>query len=268
MWYLIVPPIIVVASLAFVLWYLSRKGADPLVAEEVSRLQEKTASPVSFPRIKTFFLRLLEKMAYRFKVMLLRMHNTLHNVTHSLKESQRRFQVKLPMSAPLKRSLKQSVISETEQDVKRVGGVRGFWKKRQENPGKVGEETVIFSQTQNESAIDELPHQGSAAIVQTNASLESPPVSRPMVSAAATHPDDERARARESNPRETELIARISANPKDFEAYEALGDYYLEIGNLQDAKQCYRQVLKLSPAQRVAKIKIRRLEKALSQRME
>lgn len=59
------------------------------------------------------------------------------------------------------------------------------------------------------------------------------------------------------------LVERISMNPRDIEAYERLGDYYLEQGNLSDAKECYRQVLKLSPAYRLVKIKIRRLERLL-----
>lgn len=59
------------------------------------------------------------------------------------------------------------------------------------------------------------------------------------------------------------LVERISMNPRDIEAYERLGDYYLEQKNLVDAKECYRQVLKLSPAYRLVKIKIRRLERLL-----
>lgn len=59
------------------------------------------------------------------------------------------------------------------------------------------------------------------------------------------------------------LVERISLNPRDIEAYERLGDYYLEQQNLVDAKECYRQVLKLSPAYRLVKIKIRKLERLL-----
>jgi cytochrome c-type biogenesis protein CcmH/NrfG len=60
------------------------------------------------------------------------------------------------------------------------------------------------------------------------------------------------------------MIARIARDPKDFTSYEALGDYYLESENIRDAKECYRQVLKLSPVHRMVKIKIRRLEKLLT----
>jgi hypothetical protein len=37
----------------------------------------------------------------------------------------------------------------------------------------------------------------------------------------------------------------------------------MDNGNIKDAKECYRQVLRLSPANRDVKMKIRRLEKML-----
>lgn len=85
---------------------------------------------------------------------------------------------------------------------------------------------------------------------------EMPEVSEEMLADATTP----------KNQLEEILIERISMNPRDIEAYERLGDYYLEQDNLTDAKECYRQVLKLSPAYRLVKIKIRRLERLLEKR--
>jgi tetratricopeptide (TPR) repeat protein len=234
MWYLIIPPIIVVVSLSFVLWYLSRKGADPAVAKKALELQGEAKQKTSFPRVKTFFLRLLEKMAYSFKVKSLKAHNTLHNLTHSIKEKQRRFQTKV--SAEELSEQKQN----SEQPVK---SPMSFWRRYKKDKEDVG-------------------------TVQSVASEEPSPILRPMVSETAARPEKERVVTREQGLREAELISRISGNPKDFAAYEELGDYYLEIGNLKDAKECYRQVLKLSPAERMVRIKIRRLEKILSQEAE
>ena len=59
------------------------------------------------------------------------------------------------------------------------------------------------------------------------------------------------------------LIKRIAVNPRDIEAYERLGDYYLERENHSDSLECFRQVLKLSPAHHKAKTRIRRLESIL-----
>ncbi len=62
------------------------------------------------------------------------------------------------------------------------------------------------------------------------------------------------------------LIDRIAANPKDIEAYERLGEYYLEIENWNYAKECFKQVIKLNPKNTNAKSKMRKLEKILSRR--
>lgn len=261
MWYLIVPPIIVVVSLSFVLWYLSRKGADPLVAAKVSRLEGEAEQKVSFLRTKTYFLRLLEKTAYRFKVISLKVHNALHNLTHSLKESQRRFQAKSVVPELSEKMTEQTGAAEQKPDIGRADESRSFLKRYREKKEKTREETVS-SQTEKEITAEQATLSTPAIV------LESPLSARPMVSETVTHPEKERAVTREQSLREAELIASISANPKDFAAYEQLGDYYLEIGNVKDAKECYRQVLKLSPVQRMARIKIRRLEKILSQETE
>lgn len=60
------------------------------------------------------------------------------------------------------------------------------------------------------------------------------------------------------------LIERIAANPKDVEAYERLGEYYMEIENFEFAKECFKQVIKLSPANRNAKYTLKKLERLLS----
>ena len=99
---------------------------------------------------------------------------------------------------------------------------------------------------------------------------------RPMVSQKVTKPEEKKAAPPVvvppapapviKNQLEDILVERIASNPRDLEAYERLGEYYMEQGNLQDAKECYRQVLRLSPVHRLAKIKIRRLEKLLEQK--
>ncbi|MDQ1283993.1 MAG: hypothetical protein QG620_341 [Patescibacteria group bacterium] len=59
------------------------------------------------------------------------------------------------------------------------------------------------------------------------------------------------------------LIERIAANPKDVEAYERLGEYYFEIGNYDHSKECYKQVMKLSPGNIGARSRMRKLERML-----
>jgi tetratricopeptide (TPR) repeat protein len=59
------------------------------------------------------------------------------------------------------------------------------------------------------------------------------------------------------------LIERIALNPKDIEAYERLGEYYMEIENFEFAKECFKQVIKLDPTNKNVKYKMRRLEYVL-----
>ncbi|MCX6761862.1 MAG: tetratricopeptide repeat protein [Candidatus Moranbacteria bacterium] len=83
---------------------------------------------------------------------------------------------------------------------------------------------------------------------------------RPIISDHVVVPK----RRRETKSRLEELlIERIAANPKDIEAYERLGEYYLEVKNLEHSKECFKQVLRLNPTNRNARYKIRKLEKIL-----
>ncbi|KKQ53605.1 MAG: hypothetical protein US70_C0001G0009 [Parcubacteria group bacterium GW2011_GWD2_38_11] len=82
---------------------------------------------------------------------------------------------------------------------------------------------------------------------------------RPMVRETVTMPQQKRTK--EKNKLEEALIKRIAINPRDIEAYERLGDYYLESENFQDSLECFRQVLKLSPVHHKARLRIRRLER-------
>jgi len=83
---------------------------------------------------------------------------------------------------------------------------------------------------------------------------------RPFVSDHVVVPK----RRRETKSRLEELlIERIAANPKDIEAYERLGEYYLEVKNLEHSKECFKQVLRLNSGNRNARYKIRKLEKIL-----
>ena len=99
-----------------------------------------------------------------------------------------------------------------------------------------------------------------SSMVQSDSSvLPEKQVLRPMVRATATMP--QQTRLKEKNKLEDALIKRIAINPRDIEAYERLGDYYLENENFQDSLECFRQVLRLSPAHHKARLRIRRLER-------
>ncbi len=85
---------------------------------------------------------------------------------------------------------------------------------------------------------------------------------RPLIRETAVRPQ---AQTKDKSQMEDVLIRRIAINPRDIEAYERLGDYYLESRNHQDSLECFRQVLKLSPDHYKARLRIRRIEKMARQ---
>lgn len=82
----------------------------------------------------------------------------------------------------------------------------------------------------------------------------------PIISDKVVQPE---SKSETKDKLEVALVDRVAQNPQDIEAYERLGDYYIERGNNQDALECFRQVLKMSPVHRKAKIQVRKLERIM-----
>ena len=59
---------------------------------------------------------------------------------------------------------------------------------------------------------------------------------------------------------EQKYIDRIAQNPKDVDAYRALGFIYLAAGNFSDARACLRQVLKFRPEDAAIKQKLEEIK--------
>lgn len=247
MWYLVVAPIVVVICLSFLVWYLSRKGDDPAIVEKVLA-HTGGDNGISFPRTKEFFLRILEKSGQHFKVFFLRMHNAFHEFTQSVRASRRKVHTALSAG-------EQAIVVSTPPEVvsvpKTMEGVTEGVKDE-------------YTKTEDVLTMPIVRRERSAAQRENLTEEKKDVTPRPMVSEVAVHPEKKKRIARPNTVHEEDLIAKIARDPKDFTAYEALGDYYLEMENIKDAKECYRQVLKLSPVHRMVKIKIRRLEKLLT----
>ena len=71
---------------------------------------------------------------------------------------------------------------------------------------------------------------------------------------------EEKPLIKEDKVKESALIYRIAENPKDIEAYRELGDYCLAVGNIKDAKEAFKMVLKLRPRDLKAKSCLRDIE--------
>jgi tetratricopeptide (TPR) repeat protein len=257
MWYLIIPPFIIVLSLGALLWFLSRRMSDSDIAEKLSSLKESTQAESQSRALsrKAFFLKLLETLASKFKIATLRIHNFFQ---HSL-ERLRRQRTEID-------TMRKNIDGEAERHSEEESG-----------PRKSSEESRPVTFFENHSfskpIIQERP--GFNAPVPTRGTAEYVP-GGPMLRDEVVHPEPVSNRRSEgpyagspvtqSGPREEALIARIVENPRDAAAYEELGDCYFSALNLQDAKECYRQAIKLHPTNRAVKIKIRRLEKVFEER--
>lgn len=262
MLYLIVPPIIIVLAIIALLWYLSRKATDPLVQERVH--EQEGHKTTHFLGLREWSLRLLEKLAQRSKNHSLKMHNSLHNWLQSIRASRKKV-------AEEKQWVEDERVEEEVED--KIEFFETVMPEPHEE--KIVDPALEDIQQKNSFTIpfmrrhkrdgEEAPVEKVRIVAAKVAPAVTEIVERPMVSAKVAVPDNRRKNGKAGSPEE-DLIGRIATNPKDFEAYEALGDFYMDSGNIKDAKECYRQVLKLSPVQRMVKIKIRRLEKLLSQK--
>jgi tetratricopeptide (TPR) repeat protein len=221
----IIPPIVIVLSLAALIFFLFRKSArisEELILEE-RRKEIKNTSPEGRKlfRFTQFILQITEKVMQRFKLFSLKFYNKTDNWFHSIREKREQ------------RSNSGKEASENYEEKKEIRKTaEDFFGIRIKKEPRV--DNVVAYKEEEEIEIE------------------------PMISKKVVQPD---SKVGIRNEFEKALIERIAFNPKDIEAYERLGDYYIEIGNFNDSLACFEEVLKLSPGSRKAKIKMRRLQK-------
>ena len=220
----IIPPIIIILSLAALIFFLFRKSAkipeELILKERRGEAREIGTEKQKLFRFTQLMLKITEKVTQRFKLLLLKFYNKTDNWFHSIKE---------------KRQKRSDNATNGEKYDNRIG---------------TKEETII---QRREIRVDNVVVRSDIQKVE-----EMEVEIEPMISKEAVHPD---SRSQVRNEFEKALIERIALNPKDIEAYERLGDYYIEVGNFNDSLACFEEVLKLSPANRRAKIKAKRLQK-------
>lgn len=256
MWYLIIPPFIIVLSLGALLWFLSRRMSDADIADKLFSMKGSTQAESHSRSLsrRAFFLKLLETLASKFKTGTLRIHNFFQ---HSL-ERLRRQRTEIDT---MRKNLSEGIGYGKEKRAEKPSLFNRRKPAETTSSKEFLEEKMLSGEDADASAIrSERASTGAMAGVGTEGF-----VSRPMLRENVAHPEAAFGRKTES-PREETLIARIVENPRDAAAYEELGDCYFAVKNLQDAKECYRQALKLHPTNRAVKIKIRRLEKVFEER--
>lgn len=66
-----------------------------------------------------------------------------------------------------------------------------------------------------------------------------------------------------SDDTELMLMRAIENDPHDSTAYEQLGDYYMEREQFEDARDCYKYVLRLDPRHKRAQVAMKNLDRVL-----
>ena len=261
MWYLVIPPIVFIGTLALLFWFLSKKSSDLGV---MGRIAQDELKPVPrrilFIREETL-LKILEKITKRLNVLSLKFHNRFTQLSGAI------------------RNRRQKMRDSTHAATLAAEKSR-FWNRWQRRHGKdeVGvmdaSEAVLPLPIVNDPDRVVVKQLGKEERRTDSASVSVPKETRSFGEALVSKGEEtvrvfRRRRVTQSGHKrlsEEELIDRIARNPKDAPAYEELGDVYMEGENLSDAKACYRQVIKLSPLNREVKDKIRRLERLLVQK--
>ncbi len=235
MLYLIIPPIIIVISVAVLLILISRKVPDTARLELQKQREEKSQEGAGlkagiFSRAGQLALRFLEKTTQRFKVLTLKFHNMSGKLLESIKEKRKKDVVNHIKEV---KEEKITVVREEKED---------------------SEEFDVFVK---KISTREIEQKDEISLLEKE---EEEKPAKPMISEEVTRPEVPSA---SRNKLEEVLIERIIARPRDLDAYEELGDLYFEQKNFQDAKNCYRQMLKVNPANRRVKIKMRRIERVI-----
>jgi hypothetical protein len=230
----IIPPIIIVLSLAALIMFLFKKSNK--IPDEVL-LREKRNSELEGERSKKIFrftqliLQITEKIMQKFKLFSLKFYNRSDNWFHSLKE---------------KREKRSEIMDGIETEEQKFS-----------EQGSIGQLDVARKKTNIDNVV---PMVRGKILYEEYEEKEI----EPMISKKVVQPD---SRIGIRNEFEKALIERVALNPRDIEAYERLGDYYIEISNFNDSLSCFEEVLKLSPGSRKAKIKLRRLQKIVYSKM-
>lgn len=247
MLYSIIPPILIVISLAGIIVFLMKKSdkVSRLSIEEIIREEEERKIMMEdagfFQKItlkikgakrddfKHVILALLEKITRKSRVVFLKLESKFGGWSANIREKRKA------------RTEKQMLVENSRKDESTIQKLKEYKLEKKEEA-----EIEMKKPAFEKSALNK---------------IEEEKIIKPIISEKVARPHKAEMRDR----LEELLIERIAANPKDLEAYERLGQYYMEIKSYTDAKECFKQVIKLDPGNRNAKYRLKRLETLLAQ---
>ena len=204
-------------------------------------------------KIKFFFLGILEKMMKFFRTILFGLGENFGKWSATIREKRRQRQTG-------KVFFQSQDALPKEDDI--LEKIREYKIEQRRDSLSMEDDTMIKTAESVEIKFDVNPveigdNKNETTVTFTNEEK----IIKPMISDRVVSPQ---GRSEIKDRLEELLIERIAANPKDIEAYERLGEYYMEIKSYEFAKECFKQVIKLDPLNRNVKYKMRRLEHLLS----
>ena len=287
MLYSIIPPILIVLSLAGIILFLMKKSKKvaTLSIEEIRREeQEKQLTNeagfflklkfkiknIKWDGIKQSFLAILEKINRRSRIIFLKMESKSSSWSARSRNKRKERITNVIAKTEKPKQMEVGLAAEEQKDI--IQKLKEYKLARFTRPEPVQpekEKAPVAAISGNNGAIkneDEPARNGSPAKSVTSATdwhsdAGGEKIIKPIISERMVRPNKAEIRDR----LEELLIERIAVNPRDIEAYERLGQYYMEIKGWEDAKECFKQVIKLDPTNRNAKYKLKRLETLLSQ---
>jgi len=236
MLYYIIPPIVIVISLGALIFFISRKS--DAIQKEIRKEEELEldgAGKVMISKLHLFSLAFLEKLMLKIKLFFLKSYNQFDHWVHSIRDKKEEKQEQIEISEEAREEAENLAETQVTALVRPEEAVRPIV--------EVKEKVMDIPEA--------LRRMATPKVVEEVRMV-------PMVSKRVTQPE---VRRKKKSQLEEALIERIALNPRDIEAYERLGDYYLETKNNEDALECFRQVLKLSPGNHKAKLRLKKLEK-------
>lgn len=234
MLYSIIPPALIILSLAGIIAFFIKKApqiarlnedghsnqAEEIMMSEVGFWQNivNKIKSIKWDDAKHLLLAVLEKITHRVRLIFLKSESRLKNFNDSIRSKRNNHKLKIEAA------LNSDMDNIEEDDI--INKVKNY--QVEDRNKKVIQKTV-----------------------------------RPTLSDRVVTP---KSQIKAKDKLENLLIERIAANPKDMEAYERLGEYYMEIESLNDAKECFKQVLKLDPKNKNVKYRMKRLEIIMQRR--
>ncbi len=247
----ILPPVIIVLSLALVIFLISRKALD--IEREIIIGEKRDKESRLKMEVKSRWLHLLEKLAHWFKIFSLRLHNWVEKRLVFIKNQKNEIESDIDKREAEKNKEK---IDYFNEDLPIV----------EENR----EEKIVFPEKEEKANSMDVVKGGRINRIRRIFAKKEAPIAPPeenekddffafkeervMISEEATYPE-------KKEELENILVERIATDPRDIEAYERLGDYYVSQGNRSDAEACYKQVLKLNPQSLSVRNKLSRFKR-------